>query len=245
MRFLSIKKSFIRSRLLMDMTDIHSHILYDVDDGIKNYKDAVVALQWLRSNGVARLFLTPHVMSDFPKNTTRYLSEAFGLFVKRLNDDEIKDIPALKLGAEYMLEPAFEKHKQGGFLTFADRHILVETSYMMPPIGYISILEQLMEEGYSPILAHPERYTYMVMDDYHSLRTEGVLFQLNFLSLTGAYGRYAKEKALWLLENGLYKFTGSDFHNLDRHKSDFLVKSLKKKQIATLQCLIDNNKELW
>ena len=243
--FFSFKKSYINSGLFSGMVDIHSHILPGIDDGVSTYSEAVRSLQWLQRNGVCRMYLTPHVMMEIPKNTRRYVLEQFEIFKKRLEDDGVVDIPELKPGAEYMLESAFENHKNDKLLTYANRHVLVETSYMTPPIGFMSILGELMEDGYSPVLAHPERYNYMDMGDYKHLKMEGVLFQLNYLSMTGAYGRHAKEKALQLLNGGYYNYAGTDFHHLSRHEDDYLMKSLTKKQIKALQHLIDNNKELW
>ena len=245
MSFLSSKKSFISSGLLDNMTDIHSHILFGVDDGVRTYEETVTSLRWLKSNGISRLYLTPHIMCDFPKNTTDHLSESFSHLIIRLEADGIDDIPALRLGAEYMLEPTIEKHRNDGFLSYNNRHILIETSYINPPIGFAKILEGLMEDGYSLILAHPERYFYMDKNDYDYLIDQGIRFQLNFLSLTGAYGHIAKEKAIFLLNENYYYYAGSDFHNLERHKDHYSTKSLSKKNISTLRCLIENNNELW
>lgn len=245
MGFLSFKKSFITSGLLYGMTDIHCHILPDVDDGIKKYDEAVKSLRWLKSKGIEHLYLTPHVMSDFSKNTSVYLTEMFHAFVKRMEEEGIGDIPELKLGGEYMLESAFEKHKEEGLLTYANRYVLVETSYMMPPVGFMRLLEELMENGYSPVLAHPERYIYMDMKDYELLKRHGVRFQLNFLSMTGVYGRSAKEKAVHLLKDNRYDYAGSDFHRLARHEKAFTDKILTKKQIAAIRILFDHNKKLW
>ena len=244
MSFLSFKESFIKSGLLEDTTDIHCHILPGVDDGISCNEEAVIALRWLKTIGVNHIYLTPHVMSDFPKNTFGYLSETFNHFIKKLKEDGIDDIPELKPGAEYMLEAAFEKHKNEELFTYTDRHLLVETSYMTPPIGFVRILEKLQEDGYTPILAHPERYIYMDMTDYEYLKSQGVKFQLNYLSITGSYGRQAKEKATQLLKAGHYNYTGSDFHHLARHNKSFAAKALTKKQIAMLKPLFDNNKNL-
>ena len=243
--FFHRKISFVKSGLLNDMTDIHSHILPGLDDGISTYDEAVKSLRWLKSKGISRMYLTPHIMMEFPNNSREYVLEHFDLFKIKLENDGIEDIPELKPGAEYMLESAFENHKNDELLTYANRHVLVETSYMTPPIGFMSILGELMEDGYSPVLAHPERYNYMDMGDYKHLKMEGVLFQLNYLSMTSAYGRHAKEKALQLLNDGYYNYAGTDFHHLSRHEDDYLMKSLTKKQITNLQHLIDNNKELW
>ena len=245
MSLINLKKSFIDSGLLKNMTDIHSHILFGVDDGIKVYEDTVTSLQWLKNNGINHIYLTPHVMSDFPKNTTAFLTESFDLLKERLENDRVAGIPELRLGAEYMLESAIEKHKSDGFITYKDRQILVETSYITPPMGFISILENLMEDGYYPILAHPERYIYMDKNDYDFLKAQGIKFQLNFLSMIGAYGHIEKHKAIMLLNEDYYNYAGSDFHNLNRHKDFFYTKSLKRKHIEKLQLLFNNNNELW
>lgn len=245
MALFNFKKSFLKSGLLAGMTDIHSHILPDVDDGMKSYNEAVKSLRWLKENGVRQLYLTPHIMSDFSKNHPDYLTGQFQAFTERLKNDGEEEIPALKLAGEYMLEVAFIKQRNEGLLTFADRHVLVETSYMSPPMGFIRYLEDLTDDGYTPVLAHPERYIYMDEADYKTLYERQVAFQLNYLSVTGAYGRRAKEKAFALLNKGFYTYVGSDFHRLVRHEKDYQTRFLTQKQINTLHTLFDNNKQLW
>ena len=58
-------------------------------------------------------------------------------------------------------------------------------SYMLPPVGLHEILEQVRRAGYFPLIAHPERYTYMEKKDYIALHEEGYEFQLNLMSLSG------------------------------------------------------------
>jgi tyrosine-protein phosphatase YwqE len=243
--FFETKTSFIHSGILNDMTDIHCHILPAVDDGVSSYEESVKSLTWLKKNGVRRLFLTPHVMSDMTSNTTEFLSEKFANFCSKLKSDGVGDIPELKLGAEYMLDPQFENRKKEGLLTYADKHVLVETSYMMPPVGFYKILETMMEEGFSPVLAHPERYVYMQIKDYEYLKKQRILFQLNFFSFTGSYGRQAFDKAFMLLKKGFYDYAGSDFHHLERHEKSFYARSISKKIIPQIKTLFNNNNTLW
>jgi len=245
LRFFTPRQSFISSALLHDSTDIHSHILPGVDDGISNYPEAVEALRWLKNAGVGRLYLTPHIMSDFSKNTSATLSAHFDSFIQKLENDGITDIPALQLGAEYMLEAALATHKKDGLLTFAGRHVLVETSYITPPLGFSEILENLLENNYSPVLAHPERYQYMDMNDYERLKNQGIKLQLNFIVLTGIYGTVIREKAEHLLQEDMYDFTGSDMHRLSRHRDVYSLQKLSEKQILKLQKLFRNNRSLW
>ncbi|MDR1814781.1 MAG: hypothetical protein LBR18_08060 [Tannerella sp.] len=239
------KKSYISSGLFNGFTDIHAHILPYVDDGEQSRSDSINSLRWLYNNGVERLFLTPHVMSDFQDNTKQYLCEQFNSLTTALACDNITDIPVLRLCAEYMLEPDFIKHLESGLLTYDKVHTLVETSYLTPPVGLYNILEKILEEGYCPVLAHPERYVYMDSNDYASLKNAGIKFQLNILSLTGSYGASAVHKADVLLKNGYYDFAGSDFHNLRRHRRDFMRKDLNKSRIKELSVLFENNNKLW
>jgi tyrosine-protein phosphatase YwqE len=243
--FFSSRKSYIDAGLLYDMTDIHCHILPAVDDGVCDFNEAVQSLTWLKKNGVRRMFLTPHVMSDMTSNTRGYLTEQFEKFLSDIKLNGVGNIPEIKLAAEYMLDPAFINRKKEGLLAFADKHVLVETSYMMPPVGFERILEELMEEGYLPILAHPERYIYMQIRDYENLKKSGVFFQLNILSLTGAYGKLASDKADLLLKKSYYNYAGSDFHHLTRHEKYFFAYTLSKKQLPRLKQLIINNNSLW
>jgi len=121
-------------------------------------------------------------------------------------------------------------------------YLLVETSYFNPPIRFRELLEAVMEKGYHPLLAHPERYTYMRENDYDSLHGKGVSFQLNITSFAGAYGEEAKHKAEWLLSNGYADCFGSDVHSFSSLIRAFMVKCVKKKIIREME--ITNKKQL-
>jgi tyrosine-protein phosphatase YwqE len=231
------KKSFLTSGLLLESADNHSHILPGVDDGIANYDAAVEALQWLYGAGVRRLLMTPHVMSDYLSNNRQFLIEAFNNFKKKLDNNGVKSIPELNLAAEYMLECSFNKHITEPLLTFDNNHVLIETSYLTPPIGMTDIIDQLIETGYLPVIAHPERYKYMDEDDYKLFINKGVKYQLNYLSLSGLYGETACRKSDILLRKGYYSFVGSDFHNLKRHQDACACKCLNNSQIELLKPL--------
>ena len=241
----NFKFSILDAGLLSGSSDIHCHLLPGVDDGICDYSKAVAALRWLKGIGINHLYLTPHVMSDYPNNSPGYLTEQFDRFTKKMENGGIIDIPALKLGAEYMLEGTFNIPNNESLLTYAGRHVLVETSYLTTPLGFIILLNGLKNGGYLPVLAHPERYSYMVMSDYESLKNQNIKFQLNYLSLVGVYGTHVKEKAAQLLKEGLYDYAGSDMHHLTWHQKNLQLQKLKKKQITQLHYLFQNNQQLW
>ena len=99
------------------------------------------------------------------------------------------------------------------------------------------MLYDLTVNGYTPLIAHPERYVYMEREKYVSLKNYGYKFQLNLLSLAGFYGRLPLEKSRYLLKNGLYDYAGSDFHNLDL--------SLHASERKELRVLLDHNNEIF
>ena len=72
-----------------------------------------------------------------------------------------------------------------------------------------------MAKGYTPLLAHPERYRYMDENDYNKWRQRGVRFQINYLSLVGGYGDTARKQAEWLIKNGMVEASGSDLHRIE------------------------------
>ena len=99
-------------------------------------------------------------------------------------------------------------------LTMDDRHLLVETSYFNPPLNLTDILSQICAKGYTPVLAHPERYKYMDCDTYKRLKALGVKFQLNLGAIAGGYSEATRRNAEWLLTQSMYDFVGSDVHRL-------------------------------
>ena len=104
-------------------------------------------------------------------------------------------------------------------LPMDDSILLVETSYFNPPIEFQKLLGDIVAKGYRPLLAHPERYKYMDIDDYASLKEQGILFQLNLGAIAGGYSKETQHKAAELLARGWYDFVGSDCHSLLHYQS--------------------------
>lgn len=199
------------SGMLVGATDWHSHILPGVDDGFKSMEDSLAAIDELEKLGVRHLWLTPHVMEDYP-NETAHLRQRF----EELKG-EYKGGVELHLASENMLDGMFEERlAEKDFLPIGDEgtHLLVETSYFNPPMNMDEMLISVKSAGYHPVLAHPERYRYMTEKDYKRLKDDGVLFQANYLSLIGAYGNTARKKLDWLLKKGYIDMMGSDLHRL-------------------------------
>ena len=199
------------SGMFEGFTDWHSHILPGVDDGIKTMEDSLGVLRAYEELGFKKVWLTPHIMEDYP-NTPADLRSRFEE-LKRAWTGNVE----IKLAAENMLDSLFEERLEANdLLPIGDdgSHLLVETSYYTPPYGMDEMLEKIRQKGYFTILAHPERYRYMEKADYKRYKEMGLLFQMNFVSLVGGYGETAQKKAEWLLSEGMIDLTGSDVHRL-------------------------------
>jgi protein-tyrosine phosphatase len=199
-----------RSGIFKGLVDCHSHLLPGVDDGVQSMEESLQILREMEQQGVRRVWLTPHVMEDIP-NETIQLQQKFQELQHRYHG-----MVELRLSAEYMLDNLFEERLEKEDLLPLEegkRFLLVETSYFNPPMDLLSVLQRIQKKGYYPLLAHPERYEYMQMNDYKVLKEEHISFQLNLPSLVGMYGKRVQKKAETLLKAGYYAHIGCDTHS--------------------------------
>ncbi|MEA4980691.1 MAG: CpsB/CapC family capsule biosynthesis tyrosine phosphatase [Petrimonas sp.] len=204
------KRSLLSDSHILDgFTDYHTHLLPGVDDGVLTLEEALEALYGLERYGVKSVWLTPHVMEEMP-NTTLHLQARF-----RELKAAYRGAIELHLAAEYMMDNLFEARlAENDLLPLRGNYLLVETSCFNPPMDMDGTLERIVERGYFPVLAHPERYVYLTMSDFYRLKTIRVQFQLNLPSIAGVYGRTVRITAEKLLQKNLYDFIGSDMHSL-------------------------------
>ncbi len=229
----------IESGMFQGFTDWHSHILPGVDDGIRTMEDSLAVLERYEKAGIRKIWLTPHVMEDYP-NTPESLQERFSEL-----KNEYEGSVELRLGSENMLDSLFEERLvKNEFLPIGDsgEHLLVETSYMNPPYGMEEMIEGAISLGYTPVLAHPERYRYMDDDDYYRWKERGLLFQTNYMSLVGGYGESARKKCEWLLKEGMIDICGSDVHRLSFFDHCVAQRPKKSRSLAQLVEVAQNPK---
>ena len=194
-------------------TDIHSHLLAGLDDGVKSWNEAERIVRTLQEIGIERIITTPHIMSDtYPNQPAIILQKANEL--RRLLAQKKLSIE-LQAAAEYYLdETVYSKLIQKEpLLTFGERYLLFETNFISEPYLLKDFIFQGSAQGYRLVLAHPERYGYMTLAKAEDLRNRGVLFQVNTLSIVGYYSKPIQKFAHQLIERGWVEFLGSDCHN--------------------------------
>ncbi len=123
----------------------------------------------------------------------------------------------LEAAAEYYFDEFFLKYiKDETLLTLGDKYVLFELPAMSKPPQVEDAVFDLILKGYKPILAHPERYSFYQepgLVSLEKLKSMGVLFQLNALSLVGFYSPKVQRFAKQLIKNNWIDFIGSDMHN--------------------------------
>ncbi|MBX7202793.1 MAG: capsular biosynthesis protein [Bacteroidia bacterium] len=195
--------------------DMHSHFIPGIDDGAETLEQSLEMIRAMQALGYRKLITTPHIMSDFYRNTPEIIR---GGLAKLREAIQQEGIPIeVEAAAEYYCDHAFEKmigtHE---ILTFSGKKVLMELSYMNPSDNFDTVTFKLQTEGYTPVLAHPERYPYWYhnIEQYANIREKGVLLQVNIGSIAGYYGTGAKRIAERLIERNLVDLLGSDAHKM-------------------------------
>lgn len=233
------KQEILETDLLKDAVEIHCHLLPGVDDGVQVMDESIETLTWMHNAGYKKVFFTPHIMTDWSKNNAESLTNHFEQFKA--------NVPTgleVGLAAEYMMDADFEGHMDTPFLSYDGKHMLMETSYQAASPFMEKHVYDVQMKGMIPIFAHPERYEYLKKGDYAEIKSSGLLFQLNLMSLCGAYGPRAEERAKFLLKNGMYNFVGTDTHRFVWLKNCMEKLRLSKDEIKSLKVLFETNKSL-
>lgn len=221
--------------------DIHSHLLPGIDDGAKDEENSLFLVNSLRAYGFSQFITTPHVLPGVWNNTKE------GILAKEASTKNYLDLQnvnnSFKAAAEYLMDESFHKLlKEESLLTLKDNYVLVEMSYINPPMQLYEILFDLQIAGYKPVLAHPERYMFyhFKFEEYQKLKKAGCLFQINLLSVTGYYGKPVLDIAKKLLDNNMIDFAGSDTHH-ERHIEAFKNPAQLKQHDNFVKALKNNS----
>lgn len=198
--------------------DLHAHLLPGVDDGVKTMEDAVEAIRALQALGYRASVLTPHVYHDlYPGNCEAIFAPVLTDLKSALSQAGIEH--ELKLAAEYFGDEHFlklvEREPLLSFGSESERFVLVEFPYTSEPLLWADVFSAIIRHGYTPVLAHIERYRFVILDPETWLarfREFGVKLQCNIGSLAGQYGRESFEFARRMRNEQAATFWGTDLH---------------------------------
>lgn len=196
------------------MIDFHSHIIPEIDDGSRSIEETMLLLSEAKKAGFTKIISTSHYMNDrfeFDEANRKILLEAIKMGANNLGIDI-----ELRLGSEiYATYDVVELLKEHQASTIdGTNYVLMELPMQSELPNLKNIIYNLLGNGYKPIIAHPERYEYVKEDpnwliEYIEL---GVLFQSNYASILGWYGKTAQNTVKKLLKNNMIHFLGSDVH---------------------------------
>lgn len=196
-------------------TDIHSHILPGIDDGAMDIDESIQMAKAFLDQGYSKIITSPHIHATRYQNTRQSIQNAYNQLQNALVEQN------LNLKIEFTAEYHFDSElisliKHNDIISFGnDNYILIEFSFMLPPVGVDRIFSLLYEKGYQPVIAHPERYEYWYGNEglFKKLRDIGYLFQSNIHAAAGFYGDVPQRIFSMLAKNGWIDFLGSDAHN--------------------------------
>ncbi|WP_026706309.1 tyrosine-protein phosphatase [Flavobacterium soli] len=240
MFFFKKNKTVLKDLIPENHIDIHSHLLFGIDDGAKTFEDTLALTSAMTDFGIKEFITTPHIIQHVWENNTAIISAKEDEVISLFQQNNIS-LP-FKAAAEYLMDDHFVKLFQNeNLLCLKDNYVLVEMSYINAPIQLYDILFDLQVAGYKPVLAHPERYLFYHKNfgEYTKLKKAGCLFQLNMLSIVGYYGESVFLTAKKLLENGMIDYVGSDVHH-QKHIEAFHHK-VDLKDLNPLKEVIANN----
>lgn len=231
------------------MIDMHSHILFGVDDGPKTIEDTLRILEQVVQEGITDMIATPHAFSPHfhvPRIEIEGQIELLKDVVRAAR------IPVkLHTGQEVRLcENLVEKLLMGDALTLANsRYLLLELPTQSVPAYTVNIIQSLLGEGYIPIIAHPERNRAIAEkpERLERLIRHGALAQITAGSVAGHFGRNVQKLSLQLIEANLIHTYGSDVHNMTTRPPLFEkgLDYLEKKKLHDIaDILLENNERI-
>lgn len=210
------------------MTDVHSHILFGIDDGSRTISESIELLKKLKSVGFNNVILTPHFILDSTYNSNYEANiKIYNELKERLLNENI-DIN-IYLGNEIFIDKNVSTLLEKNIITSLNgtKYVLVEFPMHNKLLNIEDILYEIRSKGYEVVIAHPERYDafkedYSIVD---TLREDGFLFQSNYSSILGYYGKDSIKLLKYMLKRHYIDFLGTDIHRIEK---TYVIDNFKK-----------------
>lgn len=228
------------------MIDIHTHILYNIDDGPKTKEETIKMLHMAIKEGTKTIIATPHYICGANKYTKKGLIDRYNEIVTYIEEE---NLPLnLILGNEaYLDENIVEALNNGSCNTLGDSRYVLTEFYNNAKIDFVKpILYKMMLNDYIPIIAHVERLIFELEDieKAEELLDIGCLLQMNARSIVKPKSRKDKKIIYKLLKDEMIHFVASDAHNTKSRKPElkkaYSIVSKKFGQVLADNVFINN-----
>lgn len=205
------------------MYDIHSHIIYEIDDGAPDRDTSCALLRMAVDSGTRHIVATPHVIEMYNHPSWQRILDGVEE-LRSLARAENLDLEIMP-GAEVMLSldilAVYDEASHAFCINNTD-YALVELPRFEVPKYTEDLFYEMQLRGLTPVLAHPECYGSLFQTPERLLEwcQKGVLLQCNGGSLLGKFGPDVERNLRFMLHNKLISFVGSDAHRLTGRNTD-------------------------
>ncbi len=216
-------------------SDMHCHLLPNVDDGSGSVQETIACLKVLAEVGFTKVHFTPHFQANYP-NEENDIQERFAKLKKEIEKSNVEGLPEFGvISGEYRFDPRFARRPGvDNVLTLPGKILLCEFSLHFNDYMPTDIFAEYLRLGYKLILAHPERYPYLGIhsEEVRKMKEMDIKFQVNVLSLNGFYGEAARQKGFDYIKAGMVEYMGTDTHNMRYAKA--LKETAENKQVQKI-----------
>jgi protein-tyrosine phosphatase len=225
--------------------DIHNHLVPGIDDGAPDASQSLLLMDGLCNLGFDKFICTPHTYQEIYPNTSESITAAHAVLREAIASHSVQ--PPTKASSEYLADAdLINRLRAKQVLPLPDNYLLVEFPFVMEPMDAEDLIFGICVNGYKPILAHPERYSYYYANPakLERFKEMGASLQMNLLSSSGYYGKEVMEFTHQLLKKRLYDFAGTDLHH-ERHLRNLVRLSENDKLMRLLENYGFKNKGIF
>jgi protein-tyrosine phosphatase len=201
------------------MLDFHSHLLYGIDDGVKDRAQSLEILAEYKAAGIDHVVFTPHLYNPYVTTAVKDIRAHFADLHQA----------ALELGVEtYLGAELFVRHQELKTIPVLGRYALCEFDVYSEPLGFCDLIDRTLMQGMGNeiVIAHVERYTWLEPGGQRAqeMKSRGYLFQVNAESVADDVSSRARK---WL-HSGMVDLIASDNHGRTSGSAEMLVRAYEK-----------------